>query len=155
MAVKPDVIQLTLPAQAKYLAIVRRIVTAIAELARCDSLTVDALKTAIGEACLNVVRHAYPKGSKYPIGEDLIVRFLIYPTKVEIVVRDMGSGFDPVFVQRYIPRRDAEKPERLKMGLNIIQHLVDEMEIDTQIGKGTQIRVTKYLSAVGDSKPKD
>ena len=155
VAVKPDVIQLIVPAQAKYLAIVRQFFTAIAQLVQFDSQTVDTFGTAIGEACSNVVRHAYPKDSRHSMGEDLLLRFLIYPTKVEVVVKDMGHGFDPLFAQRYIPRQDVGKPERLKMGLRIIQNMVDEMEIDSQIGKGTQIRMTKYRSAVRDSNPED
>ena len=150
-AVKPDVIQLVLPAQSKYLAVISRITKAIAQLSRLDSQGIEDLRSAVVEACLNVVQHAYPKNRMYPMREELIVRFLIYPTKLEVVVKDMGYGFDQVFAERYISRRDVGKPARLKMGLHIIKKSVDEIEIDSRIGEGTQIRMTKYLPAVEDS----
>lgn len=150
-AVRPDVIQLTLPAQSNYLTIIRRIVKAISKLLSFDSQGIADLKNAIGEACLNVIQHAYPEGRRRLMREDLTIRFLIYPTKLEVVVKDMGCGFDPVFVERYVSRKDVDSPERMKLGLFVIQKAADEIEIDSRIGKGTQIRITKYLPAVEHS----
>ncbi len=82
-----------------------------------------------------------------------------YPEKLTIIVRDMGVGFDPVFVQQYIKRSDAERPESVKAGLSIITQLMDEVEIDSDIGRGTQVRMTKRLldarKAVIIPKPKE
>ncbi len=153
-AIKPEVVELIVPAQAKYLMIVRKVAAAIAQPLNFNSQIINDLKTAVGEACLNVTQHAYPKDRIHSTNENLILRFLIYPIKLEFIVKDMGCGFDSTFVQKYIPRRDAGNPERLKMGLHIIRELVDEIEIDSQFGRGTQIRMTKYLPIVGEFNSK-
>jgi len=151
LGLRPDIAQLTLPAKMKYLAIVRRTTVAIARFLPFNAQAIENLRIAVGEVCLNVVQHAYPKDKVNPMGEKLILSFLIYPSKLVVIVKDLGCGFDPIFVRRYIPRQDAGNPERLKMGMHIARTLVDEIEIDSQIGKGTQVRMTKYLSTDRDS----
>jgi anti-sigma regulatory factor (Ser/Thr protein kinase) len=59
----------------------------VAELLRLDPELLDDLKTAVSEACNNVVMHAYEGGSG-----PLWVCLYVEPDGIEVVVRDRGRG---------------------------------------------------------------
>ncbi len=139
-------VRLTIPALPRYVSIARAMAAALARISGFEKGKIGEIISAVGEACINAVQHAYQKdGVGYYTGADIDIRFMAYPTELTIVVRDMGIGFDPVFVQRYITRSDAERPDKVKMGLFIVTQMMDAVEIDSGIGRGTQVRMTKRL----------
>lgn len=141
-----DVIQMTVPALPQYVSVVRSMTMVVAKMSGFETEQIHEIISAVGEACINAVQHAYgPQSGRYVGGIDINVKFVQYPEKLTIIVRDMGAGFDPLFVQQYIKRSDAERPESVKAGLSIIAQLMDEVEIDSDIGRGTQVRMTKRL----------
>lgn len=76
------------------------------------------------------------------------VRFLIYPKKLVVIIKDFGRGFDLQFVQHYIKRADVGVPEKVGLGIFLIKTLMDEVEYDSSIDKGTQVRMTKYREII-------
>src|SRR3954447_22617627 len=52
-------LQMTLPARAENISVIRRVLVALGETLRLDSKLLDDLRLAVTEACTNVVRHAY------------------------------------------------------------------------------------------------
>lgn len=142
-----DIVQMTVPALPQYVSVVRSMAMIMAKMSRFETEQIHEIISAVGEACINAVQHAYkPPSGGYVGRTDINIKFVQYPEKLTIIVRDMGVGFDPVFVQQYIKRSDAENPESVKAGLSIIAQLMDEVEIDSDIGRGTQVRMTKRLS---------
>ncbi len=141
-----DNVRLNIPALPKYVSIARTMAAAMAKTSGFGTEKTNEIISAVGEACINVVRHAYKKNSVgYYTGTDIDIRFIVNPKELAIIVRDMGVGFDPVFVQKYITRSDAERPDRVNMGLFIMIQMMDSVEIDSGIGRGTQVRMTKHL----------
>ncbi len=107
---------------------------AVVELARAggatDSLQVD-LALAVGEACANVVVHAYPPGD---VGS-LIVEAEIDGDEIVVIVSDQGSGM--------IPRPDSPG---LGLGLPLIANLADRLEIgDGPDSVGTRLTMVFAL----------
>ncbi len=103
---------------------------AVVELARVagasDDLRVD-LALAVGEACANVVVHAYPPGD---VGS-LIVEAEVEGDEITVTVSDQGSGM--------IPRPDSPG---LGLGLPLIANLADRLEIgDGPDGVGTCLKM--------------
>ena len=140
-----DTIRMLIPAVSKYVSVARSTAAALAERLGFEKERIGEIISAVGEACVNTVQHAYKNGLGYYTGTDIDIQFLVYPTRLTIVVRDLGVGVDPAFVQRYVSLSDAEKPHRVRMGLFIIKQMMDELEIYSDIGRGTQVRMTKYL----------
>jgi len=90
--------------------------------------------TAISELARNIVNYA-------GVGE-ISVRALAGTRRgVEVVARDEGPGIaDPELVMS----GNYRSKSGMGAGLRGTRRLVDEFEIETQIGKGTTVRVRKY-----------
>jgi anti-sigma regulatory factor (Ser/Thr protein kinase) len=80
-------IQLQLESSPETLTLVRGALGGIAEPLALDVELLDDLKTAVSEACNNVVMHAYG-GDSGP----LVVRLYVGPEEIEVAVRDHGQG---------------------------------------------------------------
>jgi serine/threonine-protein kinase RsbW len=128
--VTPD-IQLTLPARAENVAVVRHTLGALEEVLDMDSQKLADIKLAVTEACTNVVVHAYPDGE----GPMEISASIDGPTGLVLVVRDEGSGI--------VPRPDSPG---LGLGLPLIATLSDSVELGRDKSERTEVRMTFDLS---------
>jgi len=141
-AVEAELISIELPAKTEYLAIARLVASLVCKRMGFSVEKEDDMKIAVAEAFINAVKHAYQNNHK-PIRRTN-VRYLLYQDKLAVVVKDFGKGFDPCFVQLYIRRDDAERPERVGLGIFLIKTLMDEVEYDSSPATGTQVRMTKF-----------
>jgi serine/threonine-protein kinase RsbW len=80
-------ISLRLDSSAETLTLVRGMLGGVAEFLQLDPELLDDLKTAVSEACNNVVMHAYEGGSG-----PLWVCLYVEAEGLEVVVRDQGRG---------------------------------------------------------------
>ncbi len=122
-------IQLRLPARPENVALVRQAVSGIADVLQVDPGVLADIKTAVTEACNNVVLHAYAGD---PVGA---MEIDADPDRgrMTIVVRDQGSGMQPGAV-------DSE--ERTPgLGLPLIAALSDRFEIHGGAGIGIEVRM--------------
>lgn len=114
----------------------------VVDLARDAGASADAqtdVALAVGEACANVVVHAYPPGDSGV----LIVRAEIEDRQVTVTVSDQGRGM--------VPRADSPG---LGLGLPLIANLADELEIhDGPGGLGTELRMTFALERSHHRRP--
>jgi serine/threonine-protein kinase RsbW len=115
----------TVPAVAENVAPLRH---AVVDLAARNGVSEDVktdLALAVGEACANVVVHAYPPGDVGP----LILHAEVKDSEIVIEVCDQGQGMTP--------RPDSPG---LGLGLPLIANLADRLEItDGPGGVGTQL----------------
>jgi anti-sigma regulatory factor (Ser/Thr protein kinase) len=131
-------LRLTVPARAENVGVVRQALAGLAEALEMDSSALADLKTAVTEACMNVVVHAYGdedgplEVSAAPNGEVLTVS-----------VRDRGRGIQP---------RPADPEETsLRLGLPLIAALADAFEISGGFDQGTEIRIHMRISPGPDA----
>jgi serine/threonine-protein kinase RsbW len=130
-------VKLELDSTAETLTLVRGALGAVAELLSLDPELLDDLKTAVSEACNNVVLHAYD-GAPGPLG----VLLYVNPGGIEVVVRDEGSGI-PV---------GASTDDRMQgVGLPIIRALAERAEFRNRSGGGTEVRM--MFVGYRDGKP--
>ena len=135
------VVELSFPANSRYLVLARLSLAGIAPVARLDEDMLADLKLAITEACSNAVRHAYPDHV------DGIVRLYVSlePETVTIEVADDGRGFDADSLSSW----DSSRMREEGMGFSIMRAVVDELEIESTSSAGTVVRLVKRLSADG------
>lgn len=127
-------LQISLPARAENVAVVRHALAGLADRIGMDESGVADLKTVVTEACMNVVVHAYPDGHPGP----LEVEALPEDGGLTVVVRDVGAGIQP--------RADVERPS-LRIGLTLIAALSNSFEIKGGIDRGTEIRMHLLLQS--------
>jgi anti-sigma regulatory factor (Ser/Thr protein kinase) len=108
--------------------LVREMLTGVAETIDLDSSDLYDIRTAVTEACNNVVLHAY-EGEEGPMEIELGTS----TGAVEVTVRDHGIGIRP--------RIRAADDTALGIGLPLIQALVHSVEFSDAGGDGTEVRM--------------
>lgn len=100
------------------------------------------IKTAVSEAVTNCIIHGYE--NKIGI---ITIKAFISGNKITIEVIDEGKGIDdiekamqPLFTSRL-------EEERAGMGFTVMQTFMDELEVESTPGKGTLVRMTKYIGS--------
>src|SRR5688572_8458399 len=123
----------SVPAVADNVAPIRHAVVDLALNAGAEDTVQTDLALAVGEACANVVVHAYPPGDVGPLIIHAEVR---KGTEIVITVCDQGQGM--------APRPDSPG---LGLGLPLIANLADRLEIqDGPDGLGTELQMAFTLT---------
>jgi serine/threonine-protein kinase RsbW len=107
-------------------AIVRAALAGVGQILDLDSELFDDLKTALSEACNNVVLYAYD-GEPGPY----VVGLEIRPDGIGATVRDWGGGIQQV----------GPSEERMGVGLAVISALADRAEFISPPDGGTEVRM--------------
>ncbi|KAF0816940.1 MULTISPECIES: anti-sigma F factor [unclassified Cytobacillus] len=119
-------------------------VTVAAFIAQLDP-TMDELteiKTVVSEAVTNSIIHGYendPNGVVY-------ISVLIEDGFIDMTIKDKGLGIMDVEEARQPLFTTKPELERSGMGFTIMENFMDEIEIQSQPGIGTEIRLRKHLS---------
>ena len=143
-----DVVELRVPARAEHLALVRVVVTALAEtVAGLDRMRLEDLRLAVSEACANAVE-AY--GRQGRAGAIMSLRLRAQEGTIEVQIHDDAGGFDP---DGLVPHPPVEAPERLHhergLGVPLMRALADEAEFLAD-GDGTTVRLVLRGAEVGN-----
>ena len=103
-----EVVELRIPARAEHLALVRLVVTSLAEsVAGLDAGRLDDLRLAVSEASANAIE-AYGRLGRP--GAPITLRLRARPGTIEVEIGDEAGGFDP---DELVPHPPVEAPERL------------------------------------------
>jgi hypothetical protein len=106
----------------------------LGEYLKIDPELQDDLKTAISEACNNVVLHAYA-GQAGPLGMSISMS----QDEFEVTVRDQGVGI----------QRVSAADNRMGVGLAVISALARRAEFQSAPGEGTEVRMSFGSDGVG------
>jgi serine/threonine-protein kinase RsbW len=126
-------LELTLPARAENVAVVRHAFGGLGDVLDVPDQTLSDIKLAVTEACTNVVVHAYPDGEG-----PLAVRARVDERMLTVVVADDGRGISP--------RPDSPG---LGLGLPLIATLAESLELGTGPTDQTEVRMTFNLNGSG------
>lgn len=121
-------LRLTLTNRAENVAVVHEVVSGLSRALGLDALEGGDLDTAVGEACKNVVWHAY-EGTEGPLELELYAS----PATIEVVVRDHGIGIRPHVGERTLPHTG--------IGLPIVHALTRRVVYTNLPEGGTELRM--------------
>ena len=128
-----ETIKMEITANPEYVSIIRLTTSGIANKVGFCIDDIEDLKVAISEACTNAIKHS---------SED---RFIIIYSMIEnglsIEIIDNGKGYD----KNSVSEPNIDNLKESGMGLFIIESLMDEVIVESQEGKGTSIKMIKYL----------
>jgi serine/threonine-protein kinase RsbW len=133
MARLPNV-RLDLTNRPENVLLVRETLTGVAASVGLDGGDLSDARTAVTEACNNVVLHAY-RGQEGPLQVDIDVSS---PARLEVIVRDQGVGMSASPHTAPSPGADAETG----IGLPVIETLTHAVEFADTPGGGTEVRMT-------------
>ena len=131
-----EIFELKIPGKPQYVGTVRMAIASIASNAGFDIEAIDDIKVAVSEACTNIVCHSHVEEEfsynvKCRVEEDRLI----------ITVKDDGKGYN-VEEQEEVDLGDIKEGG---LGLFIIKALMDEVDVTSEIGVGTNIQMVKRL----------
>jgi serine/threonine-protein kinase RsbW len=130
----PD-FELTLPARAENVAVVRHAFGGLGDALDVPDHALADVKLAVTEACTNVVVHAYPDDA----GGPMAITAGLSDGALTVTVSDAGRGI--------LPRPDSPG---LGLGLPLIATLASSLELGTNDRDETEVRMTFELDRVID-----
>ena len=128
-----ETIKMEISANPEYVSIIRLTTSGIANKVGFCIDDIEDLKVAISEACTNAIKHSLDEG--------FTIIYSIIGNGLTIEVIDNGKGYD----RSSVSEPDVNNLKEGGMGLFIIEALMDEVTVESQEGKGTSIKMTKYL----------
>jgi serine/threonine-protein kinase RsbW len=128
MAEPPPNVWLCLDGAPENVVLAREALAGVAEAIGLDECDFDDIRTAVTEACNNVVQHAYGN-ERGPL--EIEVR--VAPDALEVVVSDRGDGFQAPF-------RDVDDGTR-GIGFHVIETLARRVDIRDAKHGGTEVRM--------------
>lgn len=120
------VVRLDVESRPESLTLVRSLLSAVGDALRLRDELMDDLRTAVSEACNNVVLHAYDTGPG-----PLMISLVAGAAGLHVLVRDSGGGMHTV----------SSSDERMGVGLAVISALADRTEFRSNQDGGTDVRM--------------
>jgi serine/threonine-protein kinase RsbW len=134
-------VRLDLASTPENVVLVREVLSGVAEAVDLDEGDLCDVRTAVTEACNNVVMHAYG-GDRGP----LEVEVRLAQSALRALVRDHGCGIQT-------QPGDAEAAT-LGIGLHVIRTLTSNVELEDVLGGGTEVRMEFPTSSAGVLEPR-
>lgn len=103
------------------------------------------IKTAVSEAVTNAVIHGYEEQ-----GGRVSMTCLLADEAIHITVRDEGRGIEDIEKAKEPFFTTKPELERSGMGFSFMEAFMDEVEVESEPGKGTSVVMRKYLKKKGD-----
>ena len=143
MVWQKGMVELVLPASARYLSLVRSTISQMPSLSNIERSIVEDTKVAVVEALTNAIKHTSGQASQVEF------MFLVEPEKITVTVRYT----DPEFELELIPGMD-EKPDLTELpesglGIYMMRSLMDHVEYTTD-GTGDVELIMVRLLSTGD-----
>lgn len=134
-------LQLTLPRDARYVGVLRRVAESLLSGLDVPQQSVDDVAVALSEACGNVIRHASGT-SEYG------VQLSVASDHCSIEVCDLGPGFDPDDLDGMPSELDDVPGAEQGRGFPLLKALMDDLEF-VRTNDTTTVRLIKRWDAVG------
>lgn len=100
------------------------------------------IKTVVSEAVTNAIIHGYE-------GQEGVVTVtcLLDGQRLEIVIEDQGQGISDIEQARQPLYTSKPELERSGMGFTIMENFMDDIEVTSELGKGTSVRLVKSIKS--------
>lgn len=105
------------------------------------------IKTAVSEAVTNSIIHGYEDKEGM-----VVVESWIKGNEIEVVVSDNGNGIEDI--EKALEPFYTSKPEleRSGMGFTVMETFMDSLEVYSESGKGTKVKMTKTFKELPDKE---
>ena len=101
------------------------------------------IKTAVSEAVTNAIIHGYE--NKMGV---VTVICSINNKELEIVIQDNGKGIEDIQLAMEPLYTSKPELERSGMGFTVMETFMDKIDVYSELGKGTSIRMVKNFKSL-------
>lgn len=141
MGAEASVVEVTLESTLKSVEVAGDVTRRVSATAGFEEEDQHKIEMAVHESMINAVWH----GNKSDPSKQVWLRFQIYHDRLEISIRDQGSGFDPAKLP------DPLAPENLLnvsgRGVLLMRTFMDEFRVESTRGSGTVVTLVKRLNS--------
>lgn len=142
MAVQNRVV-LEVPSLPEHVSLARLLAAQVAAQLRFTVAEIEEIKVAVSEAVTNAMVHGY--GGR---GEGVVrIVVTVRQDEMEIEVTDQGCGMANLELARQ-PAFSTD-PERMGLGFVFMENFMDALEVFTEPGRGTHVRMRKRSGTCG------
>ncbi len=127
-------VELVLPNIPEYISLARYSASVMANSANLNIDEIEDIRVALSEACANAIQYGCETCDYYEVVMELQEGELL------ITVTDHGQGYDYKQVKEPVIGEQVGG-----FGLYLIRSLMDNLEIDSNIGEGTTVKIHKLL----------
>lgn len=103
------------------------------------------IKTAVSEAVTNAIVHGYAD-----IRGIVEMKCRVSGNTIEIIITDKGHGIADVALAMQPLYSGSSDEERSGMGFTVMQSFMDTLQVDSRVGEGTTVTMTKKVGAFFD-----
>ena len=103
------------------------------------------IKTAVSEAVTNAIVHGYA-GTRGVVE----MKCRITGRTIEVIVSDTGRGIADIALAMQPLYSGTDDEERSGMGFTVMQSFMDTLQVDSTVGEGTVVTMTKKVGALFD-----
>ncbi|NLM52571.1 MAG: anti-sigma F factor [Firmicutes bacterium] len=132
--------KLEFPSKSQNEAFARIVVAAFAAQADPTLDEISDVKTAVSEAVTNAVIHGYENKSG-----TIVVSATLQGKRLEVTVIDYGVGIEDLEQARMPLYTSKPELERSGMGFTIMENFMDEIDVISEPGKGTTVKMVKIF----------
>ena len=101
------------------------------------------IKTAISEAVTNCIIHGYEE----QMDKNIIIKCSYIQKEVTIEVIDEGRGIKDIKNAMTALFTTSAQEERAGLGFTVMQSMMDELEVFSELGKGTKVIMKRTLNS--------
>ena len=101
---------------------------------------IEDVKVAVSEAVTNAIVHGYQEES-----QQVYLSCIREDQRLQIEVMDHGVGIEDVEQARQPFFTTKEENNRTGMGFAFMELFMDELLVDSRVGKGTRVVMVKYI----------
>ena len=140
MTAETGVVEVTLESTLKNIGVAEELTHRVCESAGFDDEDRHRIEMAVHESVINAVAH----GNKHDAKKKVRLRFEIHKDRLEIHIRDEGTGFDPSRLPDPLASENLLKVSG--RGIFLIRAFMDEFRVDRVKGSGTEVTMVKRLN---------
>jgi serine/threonine-protein kinase RsbW len=142
-----DKLEIQAPGKSRAVRHIRALVADLARKVGFPAEEVDKIQMAVGEACDNVIEHAYAPDKHWcSLGRpDICMEIRTEKGRLVIEIHDHGERFD---FANYQPADIEELIREMKpggYGISIMRKFMDEVQYSSSEQTGNTLRLVKYL----------
>ncbi|WP_069649357.1 anti-sigma F factor [Caloranaerobacter ferrireducens] len=135
--------KLEIPSKSQNEAFARVVVASFASQLDPTIEELADVKTAVSEAVTNAIIHGYE--NKMGI---ITIECRIIKNKLEIIVEDKGKGIEDIEKAMEPFYTSRPEMERSGMGFTVMETFMDELKVQSEVGKGTIVKMVKVFKSI-------